>query len=191
MEDYAGKLPKDWRGGEAVSKWWRGKFIHLYRLHKNCAQCNAEITLDVSAAAIEGRARNAGLYLARCPECRAKSEPGTSRPVVLDRATSTPAAEPQQPAALKTAEAQELLKELETLRIWKNSVLAELQDFDNMRKANHEMRLKIKFLENRLATFDPPTVQPAPKTVLIRGGFQPAKRTGTEAFLAKNKSPWD
>lgn len=80
--DLTGLIPHGWAGGEAVTKWWRGKHLHLYRLRKNCAQCGKEMILDVTKAAIVGTAKNAGLHLTRCPQCRAvsKSEGGTSRP---------------------------------------------------------------------------------------------------------------
>lgn len=83
--DLTGLIPHGWSGGEHITKWWRGKFIHLYRLRKNCAQCGKEMSLDVTKAAIMGEAKNAGLHLVRCPECRAKTPRDiTSRPSVRD-----------------------------------------------------------------------------------------------------------
>ena len=74
--DLTGLIPHGWSGGEAVTKWWRGKFIHLYRLRKNCAQCGKEMTLDVTKAAIAGEAKNAGLLLRNCPTCRGLRKAG-------------------------------------------------------------------------------------------------------------------
>lgn len=80
--DFTGLIPHGWRGGEAVTKWWRGKHVHLYRLRKDCAQCGAEMTLDVTKAAILGTAKNAGMHLTRCERCRTASKQAapTSRP---------------------------------------------------------------------------------------------------------------
>jgi hypothetical protein len=83
MSVFMGNLPRGWSGGEAVTKWWKGSWIHLYRLRKSCAQCGAEMVIDVTKAALEGRARNAGLHLARCETCRSQKEDATSRPAVL------------------------------------------------------------------------------------------------------------
>lgn len=80
--NYAGPLPPGWTGGAAKTKWWRGKHVHLYTLKKPCAECHREMTIDVTRGAIEGTAKNAGLHLARCPECRAKSVGTNSRPAV-------------------------------------------------------------------------------------------------------------
>ena len=83
VENWTKELPNGWTGGEAKTKWWRGKFVHLYRLTKPCAQCNRPMVIDVTAAALEGTAQNAGLHLKRCPECRAASKNGTSRPKAI------------------------------------------------------------------------------------------------------------
>ena len=79
-----------WKVGETITKWWRGKFLHLYRLRKACAQCGVEMVLDVTKAAIDGTAKNAGLHIVRCPGCRQSSPKGTSRPVVLGSAPAAP-----------------------------------------------------------------------------------------------------
>lgn len=88
--DLTGLIPYGWTGGEAVTKWWRGKHLHLYRLRKNCAQCGKEMILDVTKAAIAGTAKNAGLHLTRCPQCRnaSKAEGGTSRPTTRSEFTT-------------------------------------------------------------------------------------------------------
>ena len=81
-----------WEVGEQVSKWWRGRFVSLYRLRKSCAQCGRGMVIDVTKAAIAGTAKNAGLHIVRCEECRnaARSEGATSRPVVLGSAPTAP-----------------------------------------------------------------------------------------------------
>lgn len=89
-----------WKIGEPVTKWWRGKYVHLYRVTKACAQCQQEMTLDVTKAALMGTAKNSGFHLTRCLECRAatRSQPSTSRPVVLDAPLQS-TAQPVAPAA--------------------------------------------------------------------------------------------
>lgn len=88
-EDYAGTLPDGWAGGQHVSKWWRGKIMHLYTLRRPCAECGAEMRIDVTRAALDGKVNNAGLHLKRCKTCRAKSKAlGTvSRPHVEGEGT--------------------------------------------------------------------------------------------------------
>jgi hypothetical protein len=91
-ENWTKELPNGWRGGEAVTKWWRGSMLHLYRLRKPCAQCSNEMVIDVTAAALSGDAKNAGLLLQRCQNCRAASKGGTSRPRTDKLAVVTPQA---------------------------------------------------------------------------------------------------
>lgn len=83
-EDYIGVLPAGWSGGSHLLKWWRGKMVHLYTLHKPCSECGAEMRIDVTKAALEGKVKNAGLHLKRCATCRSRSKAlGTvSRPRV-------------------------------------------------------------------------------------------------------------
>lgn len=83
-ETYPGALPNNWTGGQSFTKWWRGNIIQLYTLKKPCGQCGAEMRIDVTRAALEGKAKNAGLHLKRCPKCRAETKArGTvSRPAV-------------------------------------------------------------------------------------------------------------
>lgn len=89
IEPYLGPLPEGWFGGQPTTKFWRNQFMHLYRVQRNCASCGAEITLDVTKAALEGTKQNAGLKMKNCPACRHKrrhggpgSRGGTSRPVI-------------------------------------------------------------------------------------------------------------
>lgn len=95
-EDYTGELPDGWTGGQAFLKWWRGRFVHLYTLRRPCAQCGQEMRIDVSKAALDGTAKNAGLHLKRCAKCRAETKAlkASSRPKVEGEPT---------PAALKHA----------------------------------------------------------------------------------------
>jgi hypothetical protein len=81
-----GTMLHGWKIGEPITKWWRGKYIHLYRITKPCAQCGQEMVLDVTKKALAGTAKNSGFQLTRCPDCRAtsRSQSGTSRPVVLN-----------------------------------------------------------------------------------------------------------
>ena len=84
LENYKGALPDGWKGGASVTKWWRGRIMHLYRLTRPCAECAAEMTIDVTKHALEGTAKNAGLHLKRCAICRARAKAigTTSRPHV-------------------------------------------------------------------------------------------------------------
>lgn len=84
VEDYQGELPDGWTGGQHFTKWWRGAYVHLYTLKKPCAQCGKEMRIDVTKAALEGKAKNAGLHLKRCAACRAASKAlgSSSRPKV-------------------------------------------------------------------------------------------------------------
>lgn len=84
IENWTGPLPEGWTGGEQLTKWWRGQYVHLYTLRKPCAQCGREMRIDVSKAALEGTAKNAGLKLKRCKICRDASRAlgSSSRPHV-------------------------------------------------------------------------------------------------------------
>jgi hypothetical protein len=84
VEDYQGPLPDGWTGGQSTMKWWRGKIMHLYKLVRPCAECGAEMRIDVSKAALIGTAKNAGLHLRRCAVCRARTKAlnTSSRPQV-------------------------------------------------------------------------------------------------------------
>lgn len=89
-----------WKIGEPVTKFWRGKYIHLYRLSRSCAQCGTELTLDVSKAALDGTAKNSGIGLVRCLGCRAAArlQDATSRPTALKSKNAVPAPVLQQAA---------------------------------------------------------------------------------------------
>lgn len=105
LDNYFGKLPEGWTGGEAKRKWFRGAVITLFTLQRNCAQCHRPMTIDVTREAIEGTKKNAGLHLKRCEGCRdATKALGThSRPHVSgDAPTIIPDPEAAQ---LRTANA--------------------------------------------------------------------------------------
>lgn len=89
---YLGTLPEGWTGGEARQKWWRGRYGTLYTLRKPCEQCQREMRIDVTGKAIEGKAKNAGLRMKRCRDCRAASRTGVglSRPNVIGSSLSVP-----------------------------------------------------------------------------------------------------
>lgn len=80
VQNWDKPLPEGWSGGEPRTKWYRGQMVHLYTVRRACAQCTRTMELDVTAAALEGKAKNAGLQLKRCPDCRAASKGGSSRP---------------------------------------------------------------------------------------------------------------
>lgn len=84
IECWTGVLPDGWTGGQQLTKWWRGNYVHLYTLRKPCAECGREMRIDVTKAALEGTAKNAGLHLKRCAICRdaAKALRTNSRPHV-------------------------------------------------------------------------------------------------------------
>jgi hypothetical protein len=149
-----------WKIGEPVTKWWRGKYIHLYRVTKACAQCQQEMTLDVTKAALMGTAKNSGFHLTRCLECRAttRSQPSTSRPVVLD-------ATPQSTAPQSPGDASEV----EHLRAVNSTML---QEINCSNEYVRELEAKIKALEAK---------KPEPP-------FDPHKMLANE--LAKLKGPW-
>lgn len=174
--DLTGVIPYGWVGGEAVTKWWRGKHLHLYRLRKNCAQCGKEMILDVTKAAIMGTAKNAGLHLTRCPDCRAVSKEGggTSRPTT--RSEPTPASESSELEMLRTANA--------TMK----------EELDGLYMQNKELR-------QRLASYEPAErPAPAPKPVQTTYRLPPEPLTMAQsvknmqaALAAKNnaKMPWE
>lgn len=135
IDNYDGDLPAGWTGGEAITKWWRGQHVHLYRLRKPCAQCRAEMVVDVTKEAMQGKARNSGLKLQRCVGCRnaSKADAGRSRPHSAAGA-SVVGAEP----AL-TREEVERITNLETeLKEAQDSAAAVATQAAGIRKAVHE-----------------------------------------------------
>jgi hypothetical protein len=106
-----GSSVNGWKVGELVTKWWRGKFVHLYRITKACAQCGREMDMAVTQAAIIGTAKNAGLHLSRCQDCRktTKSTVAMSRPMVREGAPiNTDASEVERLRAINSTMQQEI-----------------------------------------------------------------------------------
>lgn len=172
--DLTGLIPHGWAGGEAVTKWWRGKHLHLYRLRKNCAQCGKEMVLDVTKAAITGTAKNAGLHLTRCMGCReaSKSEGGTSRPRTKDDPIETQIA-----AAHVAAPPQEVEMYLKSIQ----ALQGQLQELHAKYKAVFDENSKLK------AKLAPYELAPA---------MEAAKPFDPHAMLAKElgskkKLPWE
>lgn len=139
-DDWTKPLPIGWSGGVAVTKWWRGNFVHLYRLHKPCAQCKLEMSIDVTQAALEGSAKNAGLQLKRCVTCREASKiGGGSRPRTFVPEVTSPPGD----------------NELETLRM-ANRVMKE--ELDGLYGRDRGLFAEVQELKARLATYE---LQPA------------------------------
>src|SRR3974390_1513574 len=104
--DHTGTTIHGWTVSEPITKWWRGNFIHIYKIRRLCAQCGTEISMDVTKAAIEGTAKNSGFNITRCTACRisAPARTGNSRPTV---ASNPP------PAELPPAPVEDTLSDLE------------------------------------------------------------------------------
>jgi len=112
---FEGALPDGWQGGAPVTKYWKGDYLHLYRVTRPCGTCAAMISIDVSKKALQGFSKNAGLLLRNCPTCRAArkaggpgSRGGTSRPTAVG---APQAAAPVAPA-VDNAELEKLRAEL-------------------------------------------------------------------------------
>jgi len=106
-----GSTVNGWKVGELVTKWWRGKFVHLYRVTKACAQCGREMDMAVTKAAIIGTSKNAGLHIARCQDCRTTTRPSNpmSRPMVREGAPiNTDASEVERLRAINSTMQQEI-----------------------------------------------------------------------------------
>lgn len=126
---YDGELPDGWQGGAPVTKYWNGNYIHLYRVTRLCASCQAEISLDVTKQALDGTKKNAGLLLRNCPKCRAArkaggvgSRGGTSRPTANE--TVVPPVNNEELERLRTANAT-MKEELDGLYMQLKELLAE------------------------------------------------------------------
>jgi hypothetical protein len=178
-------IPHGWHGGESVTKWWRGKYVHLYRLGKACAQCGLEMKLDVTKAALLGTAKNSGLHLTRCAECRQKNPRDvTSRPTTR---SGTVRAEdpPYEPPADDNGPTEEMVlkesTELTALRLqneaFLRSVLA-LQRENEMLKA-------------RLAKHEPPKTYTLPKPPLTMAESTERLLAAVAVINGKPKVPWE
>jgi hypothetical protein len=181
---FDGELPDGWQGGDPVTKYWNGNYIHLYRVTRPCATCGVEISIDVTKHALDGSKKNAGLLLRNCPKCRAErkaggpgSRGGTSRPIANG---------PVPVQATIAAVPAEIMQELETLRTANATMKEELEG----------LYLQLKELRGAPApAFRPPTKPLEPATYRRL----PEPLTMAEATkriyeqLAKNntKMPWE
>jgi len=144
--------PNGWVIEGAIQKWWRGKHVRLYRLHKPCGECGAEMQIDVTRNAVEGKAKNAGLKLTRCAGCRARATAMnvSSRPKVNG--------EPVNPRQ-------------HTFTV---SPL-ELQELDQLRTANATMKEELAglYAENRTLRATLAKYELAPATAAVANGAAP------------------
>jgi hypothetical protein len=168
--DLTGLIPFGWQGGEKITKWWRGKYITLYRLHKPCGECGAEMVLDATKAAIIGEAKNAGLHLARCPQCRAKAKdarsPGTSRPTVLSAQPDTPAPAGDEEIGRLRLQNEHFLRSVQALQVQLEAAKADLEKSRasgaDLFKILQASRAEIADLKARLAKYE---LQPAMQVI--------------------------
>lgn len=189
---FDGELPDGWQGGDPVTKFWNGNYIHLYRVTQPCVTCGVEISIDVTRHALDGSKKNAGLLLRNCPKCRAErkaggpgSRGGTSRPVANGSAPvqTTIAAVPA-----------EIMQELETLRTANATMKEELEGLYVQLK---ELRGQQRPAET--VGFKPPTKPPTKPLEPATYRRLPEPLTMAEATkriheqLAKNNSkmPWE
>ncbi len=129
-EDYTGPLPAGWTGGQHFPKWWRGRITHLYTLRKPCAECGGEMRIDVTKAALEGTAKNAGLHLKRCAVCRAKTQAaGTSSRPTVEGEQVRLEIEPNDAEQLRTANAT-MREELKGLYAQNKELRARLSKYE-------------------------------------------------------------
>jgi hypothetical protein len=191
---YDSELPEGWQGGNPVTKYWNGNYIHLYRVTRCCASCQAEISIDVTKQALDGTKKNAGLLLRNCPKCRAArkaggvgSRGGTSRPT---------AGEPVQAPAVDTA----VNEELERLRTANATMKEELDglyvQLKELREqiARHEGGMPIATAPAPVRTYKLPS---EPLTMAESTKAINAKAATTEELLQKwlarknAKMPWE
>lgn len=180
---YDGELPDGWQGGIPVTKHWNGDYIHLYHVTRPCANCQAEIGLDVTRRALEGKAKNAGLLLRNCPECRKArkaggvgSRGGTSRPTVGDPVTTN------KPEVVVTAAAPN--GELESLRTANVTMKEELAGLYVIIKELRE-RYELAPAIERVATEQPMRTYKMPEDQSL-GAAVRATTKAAEAFKAAN-----
>lgn len=186
--DLTGLIPYGWHGGEAVTKWWRGKHLHLYRLRKNCAQCGKEMTIDVTKAAITGTAKNAGLHLARCQTCREKSraadsqQPGMSRPFAKHDPMDELAA-----LAPKNDEVEMLRAQNE---MFMRSIQALQQQLADLKRVHDVVAYEHSVMK---AKYDLPAAMQAQKTKPLALPPEPLTMAQSTANMnaTKNKMPWN
>lgn len=180
-ENWAKELPNGWQGGEAITKWWRGSILHLYRLRKACGQCSAEMVIDVTAAALNGDAKNAGLLLQRCQNCRAASKGGTSRP-----RTDVPAASVALPiqAILQGVDPAEHAQVKAERDEYAEGVAEQMARCGVLQRKHDALFAEVQVLKAKMATF---LLQPAMEA---QAAFDPHTLLAAD-IAAKNKLPWE
>lgn len=186
---YIGELPDGWQGGDPVTKFWNGNYIHLYRVTRACATCGAEISIDVTKHALDGSKKNAGLLLRNCPKCRAErkaggpgSRGGNSRP------TAGVAAPVQ--VAIAAGMSQISTVELETLRTANATMKEELEGLYMQLKELHGQSARVMpWPGTPPKPPEPMTYQRLPEPLTMA---QSVKNMQT-ALAAKNnaKMPWE
>lgn len=174
---YDKPLPEGWSGGDPVTKYWGGNYVHLYRVTRPCATCGAEISLHVTKGALDGSKKNAGLLLRNCPKCRAERKAGG---VGSRGGRSRPVAEVATPAAVDNTE-------LETLRTANATMKEELEGLYAQLKELHGAQ--------PVTAAEPlPTTQPAPMRTYRPPSEPLTMAQSTQAMLAKismKKMPWE
>ena len=184
---YDGQLPDGWKGGDPVTKYWNGDYIHLYHVTRPCATCGAEISLDVTKKALDGTKKNAGLLLRNCPKCRAErkaggvgSRGGKSRPV---------AGEPVAPAS-----APGVTEELEQLRTANATMKEELTGLYAQIKELRGVQHVAPAVPKPVQTYELP---PEPLTIESSTKALRAQQANSEELLQKwltqnkTKMPWE
>lgn len=184
IEPYLGPLPDGWTGGKPVTKFWRNKFMHLYRVQRACASCGVEITLDVTKAALDGTKQNAGLKMKNCPACRHKrrhggtgSRGGTSRPMI-DSALMPP----NEPAPV-------IVHDTPPVVVVENAADAALRMANQTMKEELEgLYAQVADLRARLAQYElPAAMKDAARDAALHGtGFTKTEADGNVVHL-----PWE
>ena len=59
-----------WVYDKPVSKWFQGGFRNAHRIVRQCPTCADSYAIEVTTAALLGQAKNHGLGLRRCKNCR-------------------------------------------------------------------------------------------------------------------------
>jgi hypothetical protein len=186
---YEGEIPEGWQGGAPVTKFWNGNFIHLYRVTRACANCAAEISLDVTKNALDGSKKNAGLLLRNCPKCRAErkaggpgSRGGNSRPTTRSEPTTGTSDELE---SLRTANAT-MKEELEGLYAQNKELRQRLASYEPVAQPTTAPKATAKPVRTYTLPPEPLTMVEAQKRYKIEAELR-------QQFLAKNNSkmPWE
>ena len=174
---YDKPLPEGWSGGDPVTKYWGGNYVHLYRVTRPCATCGAEISLHVTKGALDGSKKNAGLLLRNCPKCRAERKAGG---VGSRGGRSRPVAEAAVPALVDNTE-------LEALRTANATMKEEL---DGLYVQLKELRQQL----GHVSAPAPAVKAPSPAQTYKLPPEPLTMAQSTQAMLAKNnckKMPWE